>query len=344
MQQLDRHRLAVREPQALDRDDRLGRRDVEDPAEARAGRHHGEARGCGCRASARGARMSSLNEEMSMPFATFGSATNVPDATPAHEVALAHELFERGAHRQPRDAEVEAELPLGGDRVADARARRSAPAPCSRVSRCLVTMRHASSGTPSAASRAPVSRVEEMEPRGRRPRARRSSPTRAVVRGVDPRREQRLAWPANRRPTADSSTSAVIGGASTVKKMWASEPSSSSTSTRTRDRRQARRERRVVEAPRAGCPSTTRSRPPAGGARRRAARGTARSARVVALDRRLDQVHRRRADERGDEEVVRGARRAPAGGRTAGCGRRASPRPAGRASSPRSGRASRRRS
>src|SRR5206468_6272749 len=43
-----------------------------------------------------------------------------PAAAPAHEVALAREVVERGADGQARDAEVRAELPLGGDRGADA--------------------------------------------------------------------------------------------------------------------------------------------------------------------------------------------------------------------------------
>src|SRR6476646_1580905 len=41
-------------------------------------------------------------------------------AAPAHQVALARELVERGANGQARDAEVRAELSLGGDRGADA--------------------------------------------------------------------------------------------------------------------------------------------------------------------------------------------------------------------------------
>ena len=64
-------------------------------------------------------RMSSLNDVIVMPFATFGSATKVPGAAAARQVALAHELVERGADGQPRDAEIEAEQPLRRDRVAD---------------------------------------------------------------------------------------------------------------------------------------------------------------------------------------------------------------------------------
>src|SRR5207245_10007505 len=39
-------------------------------------------------------------------------------AAPAHEVALPHEFVERGAYRQPRHAEIRAELALRGDRLA----------------------------------------------------------------------------------------------------------------------------------------------------------------------------------------------------------------------------------
>src|SRR5437763_9214723 len=40
-------------------------------------------------------------------------------AAPADEAALAHEFVEGCPDREPRDAEVEAELPLGRDRLAD---------------------------------------------------------------------------------------------------------------------------------------------------------------------------------------------------------------------------------
>ena len=78
VQQLDRHRIAVREPQALDREDLLARRDVEDAPEARAGGHTVRSSSVRLAGVSPRARMSSLNEEMSIPLATFGSATNVP--------------------------------------------------------------------------------------------------------------------------------------------------------------------------------------------------------------------------------------------------------------------------
>src|SRR5205823_3337294 len=43
-----------------------------------------------------------------------------PAAAPADEVALAREVVERGAHGEPRDAEIGAQLALGGDRRPDA--------------------------------------------------------------------------------------------------------------------------------------------------------------------------------------------------------------------------------
>ena len=55
-------------------------------------------------------------------------------------------------------------------------------------------------------------------------------------------------------------------------------------------------------------------------------------------DRRLVEVHRRRADERGDEQVRRAARTAPAARRAAGACRRGGPRPGRPSSSPPSGR------
>ena len=57
---------------------RLRRRDVEDAPEPCARRRSRADRACGCPGVSPRARMSSLNDVMSMPLATFGSATNVP--------------------------------------------------------------------------------------------------------------------------------------------------------------------------------------------------------------------------------------------------------------------------
>ena len=50
----------------------------------------------------------------------FGCWTYVPLPRAAHEIALAREVVERGTDGEARDAEVDAELPLGGDCGADA--------------------------------------------------------------------------------------------------------------------------------------------------------------------------------------------------------------------------------
>ncbi len=65
-------------------------------------------------------RMSSLNEVIvellrDLRLLHVGAA-----AAPAHEVPLARKVVERGADGQPRDAEIDAQLALGGDRGADA--------------------------------------------------------------------------------------------------------------------------------------------------------------------------------------------------------------------------------
>ena len=91
-----------------------------------------------------------------MPLATFGSATNVPAPLPAHEVALAHELVERGAHGQAGDAEVDAELPLGRDRRADRERLDQLEDALTRLA-LLRQRAAASAAAPSVASRAPVS-------------------------------------------------------------------------------------------------------------------------------------------------------------------------------------------
>ena len=95
--------------------------------------------------------------------------------------------------------------------------------------------------------------------------------------------------------------------ASTRKNTCASEPSSSSTTTSDLDRRQlGRRERSVLE--RLGPDAEDHAigagltRPPCSD---RAERGTARIATSPAVEVGLDEIHRRRADEPGDEEVAR---------------------------------------
>ena len=137
------------------------------------------------------ARMSSLNEVMSMPFATFGSATNVPLRAAARGSPRARARRARrarsGATRRGRRR--------AGARTGSRRRRSSgsiSSSTCSRVSRCFVTRRDAGaarrgrrrrgarrlSGSKKwkrAGSTASSSRVADRE---RRPR-------------IDPRREQR---------------------------------------------------------------------------------------------------------------------------------------------------------
>ena len=64
-------------------------------------------------------RMSSENEVIVSSWAIFGSLTKVPLPRRRIEVPFADELVEGGAHGQARDAEVDAQLPLGGDRLPD---------------------------------------------------------------------------------------------------------------------------------------------------------------------------------------------------------------------------------
>src|SRR6478752_762165 len=258
VEDLDRHRLTVREPQATGRDDRLGRRDVEDPAEPRAGRHHGEAEGLagGCQTAA--AHVVAERGDVHA-LRDLGLRDEGPRATPAHEVSLAHEPFESRAHRQPRDTEVETELALGGDRRADLEAVDQLQHLVPRLA--LLGQCATSSGTPSAASREPVWGSKKWNRRVSTASST-TSPTRAVVRGST--RAANRAWVAGKPPpTAVSSASAVTGGASTVKKMCASEPSSSSTSTRA-EIVGTRRATAASSKSSGRSPTTTRSRPAGG--------------------------------------------------------------------------------
>ena len=123
MERLDRHGLAIGEPKALDRDDRLGRGDVQQTAEMRAG---GAMRSSSVRLAGTIPRrcMSSVKDVIVSSCAIFGSLTNVPLPWRRTRMPFADEVVERGADGQPGDAEVAAQLPLRGDRLADARAAR----------------------------------------------------------------------------------------------------------------------------------------------------------------------------------------------------------------------------
>ena len=106
-------------------------------------------------------------------------------AAPADEVALAHELVERRAHGQPRDAEVDPELALGGDRLADAERLDQ----LEDALACLALLRH----------RAPTSSAHRRPSRAARPsRDRRSGTGAGSTRELE--RAAHAARPSGRRP------------------------------------------------------------------------------------------------------------------------------------------------
>jgi hypothetical protein len=121
VERLDRHRLLVGEPESRRDQHRLRRRDVEAAAEVRAGELRVERERP--RAGAHPPLAHVLAERRHRQLlGDLRLAHERPGAAAPDEVALSDELVEGGAHGQPRDAEVGAELPLGGDRAADAHA------------------------------------------------------------------------------------------------------------------------------------------------------------------------------------------------------------------------------
>src|SRR5438067_3116407 len=119
VKRLDRHRLPVGHAKALDHEDRLGRRHLQEPAETGAGeyRRHREGAAAGLHPTpahvvAEGGDGQLLGDLRMLDVC--------PAAAPADEVALAREVVERGANGEPRDAEIGAQLALGGDRRPDA--------------------------------------------------------------------------------------------------------------------------------------------------------------------------------------------------------------------------------
>ena len=115
---LDRHRLAIGEPQARRDDDGLGRRDVEDPPQPRAGGNASELERSAGRAHAALAHVLGEGGHRQL-LRDLRLADERPGAAAAHEITLAHELVEGCPHRQPRHAEVRAERALGRDGVPD---------------------------------------------------------------------------------------------------------------------------------------------------------------------------------------------------------------------------------
>ena len=119
VQRLDRHRRVVGEPQALRDDDPLGGRHLEAAAEPGAcGRHRQRERP---RARAHASPPHLLAERGHRQLLRdLRLAHERAAAAPAHQVALADEIVERGPHGQARDAQIDAQLALGGNRRADA--------------------------------------------------------------------------------------------------------------------------------------------------------------------------------------------------------------------------------
>ena len=137
-------------------------------------------------------RMSSLKEVIVIPFATFGSATNVP--APRRRVRWPSRTSSSSAARtvEPGDAELDARAAARTGSRRRPRASRSARAPA-RGSRAASSSRSPSARRARLArggsSRAPVSRIEELEPLRDRPPARagrrRARPVRASTRAVN---------------------------------------------------------------------------------------------------------------------------------------------------------------
>src|SRR5207302_10769462 len=168
-----------------------------------------------------------------------GLADERARAAPADEVALADEPVESGAHGQPGDAEVGAQLSLGRDRLADPQLLDEIEHLVARLAlfRHLVkttSSRMAASRGASAARRlVPVFGSKKWKRCGSTA-SRRRLPIAALVRGST--RALKSAFSSTMRVASSalaSSASEVIRGASTWKNAWTSEPSSSSTSTST---------------------------------------------------------------------------------------------------------------
>ena len=184
VQQLDRHRVAVCEPQSLRRDDRLRRGDMQDATEACAGGNRAKLERAAPRYEPR-FRMSSLNEVDVGALGDLRLRDERARTTSAHQVALAHQLVERCADRQSRDTEVDAELPLGRDRVADS--ERLDQLEHALAGLALLRQRAARAGAPAVSRRAPLSGSKKWKPAGstrRLPADGARSTRRACARGV----------------------------------------------------------------------------------------------------------------------------------------------------------------
>src|SRR5919198_1992394 len=233
VQRLDRHRLATREPEPFSDDDRLRRRDVQEPAEARARGYDFQLEGARRGRHAAAAHVVREGRQRQL-LGDLRLADEGAGAAPPHEVALADELVEGGADGQARDAEVCAQLPLRGDGLAHAELLDQVEHAVASLGllRHVVKTTSGSGGAGVTASRLfPVLGSKKWKRAGSTARRRRV-PISAFVRGST--RALKSAFSSTRSVSSSSLASRAsvveIRGASTWKKTWTSEPSSSSTS------------------------------------------------------------------------------------------------------------------
>ena len=118
VQRLDRHRRLVGEPQALRDHDPLGGRDLQTAAEPRAGGGHRQRQRPRTGAHPTPPHLLAERGHRQL-LGDLRLAHERAAAAPPHQVALAHEVVERGTHGQARNAQIDAQLALGGDRRAN---------------------------------------------------------------------------------------------------------------------------------------------------------------------------------------------------------------------------------
>src|SRR4051794_36088351 len=228
MERLDRHRLGVGQPQPLGDHDRLGWGDVQETAEPRAGRDDLEPERPAPGLHAAPAHV--LGERgHGQLLRDLGLADERARAAASHEVALAGELVQGGAHRQARDAQVGAQLALGRDRLADAELVDQVE----HLVAGLALLGHVATGArrgsaaPAGSSGLPPSGAKKCR-RGESSASSSGSPTRAPARGST-RALNRAFDSCSSAASSRPLTSVATASASTWKKTCASEPSSSTT-------------------------------------------------------------------------------------------------------------------
>src|SRR2546421_6456667 len=94
---------------------------MEDAPEPRASRDHAKIERAASRRQAARAHVVAERRDVDA-LRHLGLGDERAGAATAHQVALADELVQRRAHGEARHAEVDSELPLGGDRIARAEA------------------------------------------------------------------------------------------------------------------------------------------------------------------------------------------------------------------------------